>query len=423
MNQDEVFIGMRQLWGQEKPFGLSPAERRHHTYIIGKTGSGKTSLLRNMILQDIAVGRGVGVLDPHGDLAEDLLDHIPSWRTDHVVYFNPADLAHPIGLNLLAHVKPDQQPLVASGVVSAFKNIWGDSWGPRLEYILYASVASLCQCQNVTLLGLQRILADEQFRQWVVNQLVDPVLRRFWTHEFAGYDKRFLAEVISPIQNKVGQLLMAPSIRNVLGQVRSRIDFRFMMDHRRVFIANLSKGRLGEDKASLIGSLLVTQFQLATMSRAEVSEDDRQDFQLYVDEFANFCTDSFSSILSEARKYRLCLTLSHQYLEQVPPGIRSAVLGNIGTIVCFRISESDAQVIAREIGGGYSASLISGQRNFEICVRTMQNDGGSNPFSASTLSPLFLGYGCGKNIVSRSRQRYGTPRREVENKINRWMRS
>jgi len=417
-DQDNVFIGMRQLWGQEQPFGLSPADRRHHAYIIGKTGTGKTSLLRNMIIQDIAAGRGVAVLDPHGDLAEDLLDHIPPWRIDHTVYFNPADREFPIGFNLLAHVSPDQRPLVASGVVSVFKSVWRDSWGPRLEYLLYACVAALCECQNVTLLGVQRMLADERYRQWVVRQITDPMIRSFWTREFAGYDKRFLSEVIAPVQNKVGQLLMAPSIRNILGQVKSRINFRFMMDHQRIFIANLSKGRIGEDKANLLGSLLVTQFQLAALSRADITEQKRDDFQLYVDEFASFCTDSFASILSEARKYRLCLTLSHQYLAQIPRAIRDAVLGNVGTIICFRVSEGDARVLAREIGGGYNAAFLAGLRNFETCVRTMES---GDPFITQTLSRLLDHYGCGKHILDRCRQKYSLSRSTTERKLRRWM--
>ena len=420
MEHDLAYMGIRNLWGQEKPFGLSPADRRHHAYIIGKTGSGKTSLLRNLILQDIAAGRGVGVLDPHGDLAEDLLDHIPPSRTDHVVYFNPADRDHPIGFNLLASVAPAERHLVASGVVSALKSIWRDSWGPRLEYILYNCIASLCECQNVTLLGVQRMLTDERYRGWVVRQVTDPLIQQFWTREFASYDKRFLAEVISPIQNKVGQLL-APILRNVLGQVRSKIGFRFMMDDSRVFIANLSKGKLGEDKSNLLGSLLVTQFQLAAMARADMPEAKRKDFHLYVDEFANFCTDSFTSILSEARKYRLCLTLSHQYLAQVPEQIRNAVLGNVGTILCFRVSESDAQILAREIGGGYSAAYISGLRNFEVCVRMMENGGSGEAFSGHTIGPLILNYGRRQNLIHCSRQKYAVSRSEIEDKISRWI--
>lgn len=291
------YIGHRLNWGEESLFGIQRDDRRHHLHVIGKSGSGKTTLLQNLIVQDIEAGHGVGVIDPHGDLAETLLDLIPPRRTDDVVYFDPADRDYPIALNLLKFKTSPH--LVASGIVGAFKNIWRDSWGPRLEYILYAAVAALVDCENATLLGAQRMLSDDKYRAWVVRQVKDPMVRSFWTNEFGGYDKKFLQEAIAPIQNKVGQLFMAAPIRNILGQVRSRVDTRFMMDEGRIFIGNLSKGRLGEDKSNLLGALLATQFQLAAMSRADIPEEHRRDFFLYIDEFQNFTSDSFSSMLSE----------------------------------------------------------------------------------------------------------------------------
>jgi hypothetical protein len=242
---------------------LSPRDRRHHLYAIGKSGTGKTTLLRNLILQDIAAGHGVGVIDPHGDLANDILDHIPSNRIEDVAYFNPADTEFPVGFNLLGSTPPEERHLVASGIVSAFKAIWPDFWGPRLEYILYAAVAALLDCDNVSLLGVQRMLSDGRYRAWVVRQIKDPMVRSFWVNEFENYDKKFLHEAVAPIQNKVGQLLMSPHVRNILGQVRSRIDARFMMDNGRIFIADVSKGKLGADKSNLMGAFLVTQFQLS----------------------------------------------------------------------------------------------------------------------------------------------------------------
>lgn len=262
-NEEHIVLGVREEWGQEVPFALSHSDRRHHLYAIGKSGAGKTTLLRNLILQDIEAGRGVGFIDPHGDLAGDVLDHIPRRRIEDVMYFNPADAEYPVGLNLLKAGSPDRRHLVASGVVSAFKSLWGNlSWGPRLEYILYAAVAALTECENVSLLGLQRMLWDSRYRAWVVKQVKDPVVRSFWVNEFEFYDDRYLHEAIAPIQNKVGQLLMSPHLRNILGQVRSRIEARFMMDEGRIFIADISKGRLGADKSNLIGSFLVTQFEL-----------------------------------------------------------------------------------------------------------------------------------------------------------------
>ena len=257
MEEDVVYIGKKYAWGGEQPFGLKCADRRHHTYIIGKTGSGKTTLLRNLIAQDIEAGRGVGVIDPHGDLAEELLDCIPSWRTDDVVYFNPADLEYPIGFNVLEGVPADRRHLVAAGVVSAFKHIWADSWGPRLEYIFYNALAALLDAGDSTLLGVVRLLANDGYRARVVQRITDPLVRAFWLDEFEQYDERFRREAIAPIQNKVGQFLTNAPLRNMLGQVKSAISLRFMMDRRRIFIGNLSKGRLGEDKSNLLGALLV----------------------------------------------------------------------------------------------------------------------------------------------------------------------
>ncbi len=275
---DKIILGLRHTWGGQTPFGLSPADRHHHCYVIGQTGTGKTTLIKNMIVQDIEAGRGVGVIDPHGDLAEELLDLIPSWRTDDVVYFDPADRGHPIGMNLLRTSPSDARHLVASGIVSALKNVWRDSWGPRLEYVLYASVAALLECENATILGVQRMLSDGHYRDWVVRQVKDPVVRSFWEREFAGYDRRFVAEVTAPIQNKVGQLLMSPPIRNVLGQVSTKVDPAFMMDDGRIFIANLSKGKLGEDKSNLLGAVLVSQFQMAAMARSAMHPEARRDY-------------------------------------------------------------------------------------------------------------------------------------------------
>lgn len=422
MPDDEIaYIGLRHGWGGEKPFGLLPADRRHHTYAVGKTGSGKTTLLRNLILQDISAGRGVGVIDPHGDLALDLLDHIPRWRSDDVVYFNPADQDYPIGFNLLAAVPADSRHLVASGFVGALKSVWRDSWGPRLEYILYAAVAALLECENTTVLGIQRMLADEWYRRWVVKQVKDPLVRSFWLDEFAGYNAKFRQEAVAPIQNKIGQLLMAPPIRNILGQVRSKIDPRFMMDDRRILIANLSKGRLGEDKADLLGALLVTKFQLAAMARADVAEVDRLDFHLFIDEFHNFSTDSFAAILSEARKYRLCLTLSHQYLDQVRDEIRRAVFGNVGTLIAFRVGEADAAALDREFGGMDTARRFTELGNHQVLVKLLVDGECAEPFIGRTFPPDASRYGRRDNLIRRSREKYGMRRAVIEDKIKRWM--
>jgi len=421
MEEDIVYIGKKYAWGGEQPFGLNCADRRHHAYIIGKTGSGKTTLLRNLIVQDIEAGRGVGVIDPHGDLAEELLDCIPPWRTDDVVYFNPADLEYPIGFNVLEGVPPDRRHLVASGVVSAFKHIWADSWGPRLEYIFYNALAALLDAGDSTLLGVVRLLADEGYRARVVRRITDPLVRAFWLDEFEQYDERFRREAIAPIQNKVGQFLANAPLRNMLGQVRSAIDLRFMMDRQRIFIANLSKGRLGEDKSNLLGALLVAGFQLAAMGRADVPEEERADFFLFIDEFQNFSTSSFASILAEARKYRLNLTLSHQYLKQLRDEVKEAVLGNVGTMVAFCVGHGDAAVLEQEFGQTYAAHHFSDLRRREVCVRLLVDGETREPFTGKTFPPLSQPYGRRANIIRRSREKYGTRRQVIEDKVRRWM--
>lgn len=415
----DIVMGLRHGWGQENPFGISQQDRRHHCYIIGKTGTGKTTLLRNLILQDIEAGRGVGVIDPHGDLAIDLLNFIPRRRIEEVAYFDPADPQFAVGLNILAG-KSDPH-LVASGFVTALKAIWRESWGPRLEYILYSTVAALLECENVSLLGVQRMLWDDRYRVWVVKQVKDPMVRSFWVNEFEEYDRRFLNEVIAPVQNKVGQLLMSPQLRNVLGQVKNRIEARFMMDNHRIFIANLSKGRLGEDKSNLLGAILVTQFQLAAMSRVNVPEQERKDFHLYVDEFQSFSSDSFASILSEARKYRLCLTLSHQYIDQLRPEIRLAVFGNVGSTIVFRAGERDAEILERELGSAYTASQLTQLGRHEVCAKVLANGVNDPPFLGRTLPPWGKQYGRRETIIRRSREKYGTRREIVEERIERWM--
>jgi type IV secretory pathway TraG/TraD family ATPase VirD4 len=405
---------------------LSPSDRRHHLYVLGKSGTGKTTLLRNLILQDIEAGRGVAVLDPHGDLALDLIDHLPRHRTEDLIYLDPADEEFAVGFNPFANVPPARRHLVASGIVHAFKGIYPDFFGPRMEYIFFAAAAALLDCENVTLLGLQRMLTEEQYRTWVVKQVKDPAVRAFWEREFESYDKRTKAEMVSPILNKIGPILMTPQLRNVLGQVRSRVDARRIMDEGRVFIANLSIGRLGPDKANLLGSFLVSQFQLAAMSRADLPQDERRDFMLTVDEFHSFVSDSFASILSEARKYGLCLTLAHQYLAQLKPGIIDAIVGNVGSIVTFRVGHADAEVLEKAFGGAYVASQFSGLNNREVLVKMLSEGKDVEPFVGRTLPPL------GKSrspeavlrrrerIIRRSRERNATPREVVERRLRAW---
>ena len=417
---NDITIGERQGWGTSQLFGISQTDQRQHIYLIGKTGSGKTTLLRNLIIQHFVHGHGVGLIDPHGDLAEELLHHVPPRRADHLVYFNPGDLEFPPSLNVLANVRSDDRHLVASGVISAFKGIWRDSWGPRLEYILYNAVSALLDCQDATLLGVNRMLTDERYRSRVVQQVKDPFVRSFWAEEYAGYDPRFQREAIAPIQNKIGQFLLNPVIRNILGQVKNKLSIPFVMAQERLLIANLSKGHLGEDKANLLGSLLATQFQLAAMARVDVPEDERPDFHLFIDEFQNFSTDAFASMLAEARKYRLCLTLSHQYIDQLSLPVRQAVFGNVGTLIAFRVGHSDAELMEKEFGHTFPASVLADLDRYEAAVKLLTDGVNEEPFRARMLPPLENRIGRKEKLVARSRQRFATPRAQVEDKLMRW---
>lgn len=409
----------RAVWGGNRLISVSPEDRRLHTYIVGKSGSGKTTLLRNFVVQQIAADEGVGVLDPHGDLAQELLEFIPPHRIDDVVYFDPTDEYHPCGLNVIRNdCKPD---MVAAALVSALKSIWNDSWGPRLEYILYASVAALAECQNVTLLGIPRLLLDETYRDWVVRQVKDPVVRSFWKYEYTGYDKRFRNEATAPVLNKVGQFCMSPGIRNILGQVKNRIDFRFVMDNKRIFIANLSKGILGDERSALLGSLLVSQFQLAAMSRASLHPEERNDFSLAVDEFQAFATESFGSILSEARKYGLNLTLSHQYLAQLPQEIRDAVFGNVGSIITFQVGSDDASLLESQFAREITAEALVSLAKYEVAARIYINEEQAAPFIARTLPPLGKRFNCQDKIIARSRERFSTNQSVIAERLKHWM--
>lgn len=419
---NHLHIGMRQTWGgSEAPFDFEVSDARYHTYVIGKTGSGKTTLLRNLILQLILQGHGVGLIDPHGDLAEELLDHIPPNRAEQTVYFHPGDRDFPIGLNLLTQTSPEERHLVASGIVGAFKNLWPDSWGPRMEYILHNAVAALAHCPNTSLLGVNRLLTDPIYRRWVIQQVDDPFLRDFWENEYESWDARFQREAIAPIQNKVGQLLLSPILRNIVGQVRSKVSIPFVMDEQRIFIANLAKGQIGHDKANLIGSLLITQFQLAAMARNRQPEHERRDFYLFVDEFQNFATESFTAILAEARKYRLNLTLSHQYIAQLSPTVREAVFGNVGTVIAFRVGFNDAEHLHGEFGQEFQPRQFVDLPRYETLIRNQSADGDMHFQRTRLHPPIETHKGRRDKLIKRSRERFATMREIVENKLERWL--
>ena len=410
--------------GTGKTFGIQRVDRRYHTYVIGKTGTGKTTLLLNVILSDIFSGEGLAVIDPHGDLAEAILDYIPKHRINDVVYFNPWDTEYPISLNILEDTGPEKRHVVVSGLISVFKRIWKDFWGPRLEHVFRNSILALLEYpEKTTLLGIQRMLSDPKYRERIVEKIDDPIVKVFWTKEFPGYHNRLQSEAMAPIQNKVGQFLTTPLIRNIVGQTRTRIDFREVMDEGKILICNLSKGRLGEENSSLLGSLIVTRLQLAAMERIDTPEDSRRDFYLYVDEFQNFVsTEIFSHILSEARKYRLNLTMAHQYLWQLDKDTMEAVFGNVGTMISFRIGARDAELLAELFRPVFTQDDFINLDRYMIYLRMAIDGKSSQPFSARTLPP-FRGYefqGNREKIIRSSRQRYSGKREDMEQKIRRW---
>jgi CxxC-x17-CxxC domain-containing protein len=413
-------IGQTNFRGQKRQFGIYDDDRRRHVYAIGKTGSGKTTLMENMIIQDILNGHGVGVVDPHGDMVERLLDAVPPWRVNDVVYFDPSDVNFPIGFNVLETPDPEYKYLVASGLVSSLKKIWADSWGPRLEYILRNTILALLDYPSSTMLGIMRLLSDKNYRKKVVEQIQDPVIKAFWTNEFANYNDKFRSEAISPIQNKVGQFLSSSIIRNIVAQPKSTIDMHDIMNNGKILLMNVSKGKIGEDNSSLLGAMLITKIQLAAMDRAKVPENERKDFYLFVDEFQNFATESFATILSEARKYRLNLTIAHQYITQMEEPVRDAVFGNVGTMVAFRIGAFDAEFLEREFAPTFTENDLVNINKFNAYIKLMIDGVASKPFSMQTIPPSAEGFGKREIIMKVSRERYGRPRAVVEDKIARW---
>lgn len=374
-----------------------------------------------MLIDHLEKGDGIALIDPHGDLAEEILAHIPHHRSNDLVYFNPCDEAYPIGLNVLGGVTKENRHLAASGIVSAFRGLWSESWGPRLEYILWNSVSALMHCQNASLLGINRLLTDDDYRRKIVAQIDDPFLRNYWEKEYEGYDPRYRRESIAPIQNKIGQFMLSPQLRNILGQVKNKISLPHVMDHRKIFIANLSKGKLGEDKCNLLGSLLTTQFQLAAMARSDIPEKDRVDFFLFLDEFQNFSTDSFASLLSEARKFRLNLTLSHQYIAQLSLPVQKAVMGNVGTLISFKIGYSDAVVLGNELGNDFPPTRFVEQDRFHVIVRLLCCGNTEVPFLGRTHAPRPHVRASTDKLISHSRMRFTTPRNVIERKLANWL--
>ncbi|MFZ2835434.1 MAG: type IV secretion system DNA-binding domain-containing protein, partial [Candidatus Moraniibacteriota bacterium] len=426
MNSNINFFAKTNFRNQERIFGIKEDDRRRHMYIIGKTGMGKSSLLENMAIQDIRNGKGLCVVDPHGEFAEKMLKAIPNNRINDVVYFNPSDTEFPVAFNILEAVDPDKKNLIASGMMGVFKKIWPDVWSSRMEYILNNAILALLDYPGSTLLGVNRMMSDANFRKRIYTKITDPVVKAFWINEFDKWDDKFRKEAVAAIQNKVGQFLSYTLVRHIIGQPKSTIDMREIMDNQKILIVNLSKGRMGEDAMRLLGGMIITKIQLAAMSRVDVPEEERKDFYLYVDEFQNFATESFANILSEARKYRLCLILAHQYINQLifdgNATVKDAIFGNVGTMVTFRVGAEDAEALEKEFDPVFLMNDIINLSKYDIYLKLMIDGIAGDAFSARTLLPVDLSDTDMnvEKVIAISRERYGKSSIEVADKIARW---
>jgi hypothetical protein len=405
-------------------FGIKDEDRLRHIYSIGKTGMGKSTMLENMAIQDIQNGNGLAFLDPHGKTADLLLDYIPENRIKDVIYFAPFDTEFPISFNVMEDVEPDRRHLVVSGLMSAFEKIWVDAWSARMAYILQNTLAALLEYPGATMLGINRMLSDKVYRQKVVDNISDPTVKSFWVDEFAKYTDRYTQEATPAIQNKVGQFTSNPLIRNIIGQPNSSFDIRKIMDEKKIFIVNLSKGLVGENNANLLGSMIVTKIYLAAMSRADSNPAELKklpNFYLYVDEFQSFANKSFADILSEARKYKLSLNITHQYIEQMVEEVRAAVFGNVGTMIAFRVGSFDAEILEKEFAPVFTMEDIVNLGFVQIYLKLMIDGVASQPFSATTLPPIPKPDSSFRDLVMEmSRKNFAKPKAEIEKAIREW---
>ncbi|OGM55980.1 hypothetical protein A3E46_00195 [Candidatus Woesebacteria bacterium RIFCSPHIGHO2_12_FULL_46_16] len=400
------FFGKTVFKSRDTIFGIKDLDRRRHVWTIGKTGTGKSTLIANMAIDDLKKDRGLAVIDPHGDLCEILLDYVPKSRINDVIYFNPADKDFPIVINPLEVTNKEEAELVVSGIVSIFNKIFGFSWGPRLEYILRTSLLTLSDVPNTTLKDIPLLLTNQSYRNQIVAKITDPTLKSFWVDEFDKMPPNLQKEAISPILNKVGQFVTSPLIRTVIGSPKSTIKLDDVMNDGKILFANLSQGRLGEDNAALLGAMLITKLQLAAMHRVDMKEEARRDFYLYVDEFQNFATGSFIKIMSEARKYRLNIMLANQYMAQIPEEVQKAILGNAGSIISFSVGANDAGILFKEFAEVFSETDLVNLSNYQVAIKLMIEGHSTRPFLAHTL-PLPISSNQNRDKVIRiSRERW-----------------
>ncbi len=424
LNKDITYLGAVDIRGERRLFGIKNQDRQYHMYILGKSGVGKTTLLMNIAVQDIWNGRGLCIIDPHGEFAEQMTRSIPPERINDVIYFNPADTEYPIGLDVLDLPDPRYKHIVVSDVLSIFKHLWKGDWNSQLESIIRNCLLALVDVPKSSILDIVRLLTDNDFREMVLKSAQDEVVRVFWQHEYEKWREQFYDSVVPVIQNKLGPFIHTPLVRNIVGQMHSTVDIDKVMDEGKIFIANLSKGKVGEDNAALLGSLIIAKIQLAVMRRSNRPLSELRPFYLYIDEFQNYNIDPFSTLLSESRKYQLRLIIAHQYAAQLNnnPEIKDAILGNVGNMICFRLGADDAGMLASEFSPEFSAQDLIELPNYEICLKLMIDGKASRPFSAQTL-PYFDFKTDGdmkEKVIEASRKNYALPRATVEKMIREW---
>jgi CxxC-x17-CxxC domain-containing protein len=426
MANDITFLAKTSFRKKDQIFGIKRKDRRQHTYVVGKTGVGKTAFLKNMALQDIQNGEGLAIIDPHGEFVEEVLDSIPPNRINDVVYFNPSDMDYPVSFNIMDVIDPRYKHLIASGLIGIFTKIWANVWSARMEYILANCILALLDTPGTTLLGIPRMLVDRDYRQKIVNNLTDPVVKSFWVNEYEEWSSSYRNEAIAPVQNKVGQFLNVSLVRNIVGQAKNTIDIDNIMNEGKILLVNVSKGRIGEDNSAILGAMIITKIQLSAMERVRIPEDERKDFYMYVDEFQNFATDSFVNILSEARKYRLDLIIAHQYVGQLvtetTTAVRDAVFGNVGTMVSFRVGAADAEFLEQEFFPEFLQNDLINLPNYNIYIKLMIDGITSKPFSAKTITPSTINKTTSRReeIIRASRSQYSKARKDAEMGITRW---
>ncbi len=412
-------IGRVNWRNSNQVFGIKDPDRLGHAYAIGKTGTGKSTLLQHMAISDIERGNGLCVIDPHGDIAENLLHYIPRHRIDDVIYFNATDINYPIGFNLLHAIHPSEHNVVVSSLISTFKKLWADSWGPRLEHILRFSLLSLLYYPPATLLDIQRLLTDPLFKSNVLNYVPEAAIQNFWKGEFDKYPPAFKSEAIAPILNKTGLLSASIPLRNIVGQQCRGFRMQEVLDKSKILICNLSKGEIGEEASALLGAMILTAIQSAALFRASYEPHKRVPFYLYVDEMHSFVTLSFADILAESRKYGLSLFLTNQYLDQIDERIKAAIFGNVGTLISFRVGAEDAEYVANEFHPVFTKDDLVKLPKYAMYLKLMIEGATSKPFSATTLPLPGAVNSCKEEIISQSRNRYAKKREDAEKEINK----